>query len=101
MENVIANAFKGKSVLSLSGMKNEGTMDGVTVLRPLIGLTKKDVYEYAEKYGVGFFKDTTPSWSTRGRVRNEVRQEKTFFCDMILQNIILIASLITAIACAR
>ena len=72
VENVITNAFKGKSVLSLSGMKGEGKVEGVTVLRPLIDLSKQDVYDYAERYGVGYFKDTTPSWSTRGRVRNEL-----------------------------
>ncbi|GMI17525.1 hypothetical protein TrLO_g13113 [Triparma laevis f. longispina] len=72
VENVITNGFKGKSVLGLSGMKGEGWVNGVMVLRPLLSLEKEKVLKYAEKFGVGYFKDTTPSWSTRGRLRNEV-----------------------------
>ena len=31
------------------------------------------ILEYAHTYGVPYFKDTTPKWSTRGKLRNELQ----------------------------
>jgi hypothetical protein len=30
------------------------------------------VLEYAHSFGVPYFKDTTPAWSTRGKLRNQL-----------------------------
>jgi hypothetical protein len=46
--------------------------NGVTIYRPLLSLEKTDVYDYSHKYGVPYFKDTTPHWSTRGKLRNKL-----------------------------
>jgi len=71
-ENVVSNMMKGCTLLNLSGMSEVSEMQGVKVWRPLLLHPKKDIYEYGHKYGVPYFKDTTPRWSTRGRMRNEV-----------------------------
>ena len=72
VENVISNSMKGKGVLHLSGMGQSGVVNGVTVERPLIDRDKTDILAFAKKWGVPFFNDTTPSWSTRGKMRGEV-----------------------------
>jgi len=71
-ENVISNSMKGKNILNLSGMGEIGTVNGVCIHRPLIEFVKEDIFDFAHVYGVPYFKDTTPSWSTRGLMRNKL-----------------------------
>ena len=71
-ENVLSNAHKGCGPLDLSGMTAVSQNDGVTLYRPLLPLEKTAVYDYAHKFGVPYLKDTTPHWSTRGKLRNKL-----------------------------
>ena len=71
-ENVLSNAHKGCGPLDLSGMKAVSQNDGVVIYRPLLPLEKDSVFDYAHTYGVPYFKDTTPHWSTRGKLRNKL-----------------------------
>mmetsp|Transcript_1456 Transcript_1456/g.1595 ORF Transcript_1456/g.1595 Transcript_1456/m.1595 type:complete len:1112 (+) Transcript_1456:180-3515(+) len=68
-ENVISNVMRGCSPLSLSGMGESGISNGVHVWRPLLAHPKEDIFVFAHRYGVPYFKDSTPSWSTRGKLR--------------------------------
>jgi hypothetical protein len=38
----------------------------------LLSLEKKFIFDYAHLFGVPYFKDTTPHWSTRGKLRNKL-----------------------------
>lgn len=69
-ENVISNVMRGLSPLALSGMSEVSITNGVLIWRPLLAYTKNDIYDFAHKYGVPYLRDTTPSWSTRGKLRN-------------------------------
>ena len=71
-ENVLSNAHRGCGPLDLSGMTPVSKNDGVTLFRPLLPLEKHFVFDYAHKFGVPYFKDTTPHWSTRGKLRNKL-----------------------------
>lgn len=71
-ENVLSNAHKGAGPLDLSGMTSVSVNDGVTIYRPLLPLEKTFIFDYAHKFGVPYFKDTTPHWSTRGKLRNRL-----------------------------
>jgi tRNA(Ile)-lysidine synthetase-like protein len=71
-ENVLSNAHKGCGPLDLSGMTAVSQNDGVTLLRPLLPLEKSAIFDYAHQFGVPYFKDTTPHWSTRGKLRNRL-----------------------------
>lgn len=71
-ENVLSNAHKGCGPLDLSGMTAVSQNDGVAIYRPLLPLEKTEVYDYSHRYGVPYFKDTTPHWSTRGKLRNKL-----------------------------
>lgn len=62
----------GCSPLDLAGMGPVGITEGVPVWRPLLAHTKEEIFEFAHKYGVPYFRDTTPSWSTRGKLRNQL-----------------------------
>eukprot|EP00752_Nemacystus_decipiens_P010432 g9296.t2 len=71
-ENVLTNLIKGCSILELAGMLPENTVNGVRVWRPMLPFGKDVVYDFAHKFGVPYFKDTTPSWSTRGKLRRQL-----------------------------
>jgi tRNA(Ile)-lysidine synthase TilS/MesJ/uncharacterized protein (DUF924 family) len=71
-ENVLSNAHKGCGPLDLSGMTAISKNDGVIIYRPLLLLEKSFILEYAHKFGIPYFKDTTPHWSTRGKLRNKL-----------------------------
>lgn len=71
-ENVLMNIMKGNDIMNLSGTHKTGKIDGVNILRPLLGHVKQDIYDFANKYGIYYMKDTTPEWSCRGVLRNEL-----------------------------
>ena len=71
-ENVISNVMKGANVLDIGGMAESSINQGVPIWRPMLPHSKTVIYDYAHKYGIPYFKDTTPVWSTRGRLRNEL-----------------------------
>ena len=71
-ENVISNVMKGGSLLQLGGMDGDGVVSGLSVWRPLLPLHKDAIFDFAHKYGVPYFKDSTPGWSTRGKLRNQL-----------------------------
>ena len=71
-ENVISNVMRGLSPLALSGMKESSLANGVLIWRPLISNSKTEIYEFAHRWGIPYLKDTTPSWSTRGKLRNQL-----------------------------
>ncbi|KAL4157195.1 hypothetical protein PRNP1_006220 [Phytophthora ramorum] len=71
-ENVISNMMKGLSLLNLNGMAASSIVNGVRIWRPLLDFDKDAIFEFAHRYGVPYFKDTTPNWSTRGKLRNHL-----------------------------
>ncbi|EGZ19823.1 hypothetical protein PHYSODRAFT_497846 [Phytophthora sojae] len=71
-ENVISNMMKGLSLLNLNGMAASSIVNGVRIWRPLLDFDKDIIFDYAHRYGIPYFKDTTPKWSTRGKLRNHL-----------------------------
>ena len=53
-------------------MKEISQKQNITIFRPFINLLKKDIYDFAHKYNIPYFKDTTPNWSNRGKLRNQI-----------------------------
>tara|TARA_B110000444_G_scaffold42817_4_gene38724 strand:- start:17695 stop:18786 length:1092 start_codon:yes stop_codon:yes gene_type:complete len=69
VENVVANACRGRNLLDLAVLKKSSIVNNVKLVRPMIDFYKDDIYDYAETYQVPYFKDTTPKWSVRGKYR--------------------------------
>jgi tRNA(Ile)-lysidine synthetase-like protein len=72
VENIFTNMMRGANILDLEVMKNVNTIHGVKLFRPFLGFKKQAIYDFAHKYGVPYFLDTTPTWSKRGKMRNEI-----------------------------
>ena len=72
VENIYTNFCRGRNFLDLSVIKYQNMILGVTIIRPLIGYDKSDIYNYAHFYGINYFLDTTPDWSVRGILRRKL-----------------------------
>jgi tRNA(Ile)-lysidine synthetase-like protein len=71
IENIWTNFAKGKFLFNLRKMEQIDLQDGVTLLRPLLFVTKTVIYDFSKKYDIAYLKNTTPEWSNRGKMRNE------------------------------
>ena len=71
-ENVFCNIMKGRNILDLSVISEKSVNMGVNILRPFRDFPKKDIFDFAHRYSVPYFKDTTPDWSNRGKLRRRI-----------------------------
>ena len=72
IENIFTNSMKGGNLLNLEVMKSESNIHGINLYRPFLGFRKSVIYEFAHNFNVPYFLDTTPKWSKRGKMRNEI-----------------------------
>lgn len=70
LENIVSNIKKERSYQNLFGMNPVGNEKGVSLWRPLLSIWKSDIIAFAQKYGIPFVYDSTPSWSERGKMRD-------------------------------
>jgi len=68
-ENIFQNVMKGRNLTDLSVIKEQSDILGVKILRLLLKHPKKDIFDMAHKNNIPYFKNTTPSWSNRGNLR--------------------------------
>jgi tRNA(Ile)-lysidine synthetase-like protein len=72
-ENVFNNIMRGNNnITNLGVLKEENILHDVTVLRPLLKYGKDIIYHISNKFQIPYFLDTTPKWSCRGKMRNEI-----------------------------
>lgn len=76
-ETMILNLLRGTGVKGLTGMKMKSPLpgnEGVTLIRPLLEFSRKEIYEYAATRGLVWREDSTNRDSSfkRNRVRNEI-----------------------------
>lgn len=70
IENVWTNIAHCHHLGNLKKMEAEEVQFGVRILRPLLMADKSDIYTISELIGIPYFKNTTPSWSNRGKFRD-------------------------------
>jgi tRNA(Ile)-lysidine synthase TilS/MesJ len=69
VENVWTNFAKGQHLDNLAKMEPQEEQLGVTLLRPLLAVPKTIITDVAASIGIPYLKNTTPSWSNRGKFR--------------------------------
>ena len=73
LENILTNICHQHKYENLRGMKSYQIVDDIGFCRPLLKVKKEWIYEEAHKIGIPYLKDSTPSWSQRGQIRDLVR----------------------------
>jgi tRNA(Ile)-lysidine synthetase-like protein len=69
VENIWTNIAYCHHLDNLKKMKAEEIQYGVRIMRPFLTAEKKDIYTMSERLGIPYLKNTTPSWSNRGKFR--------------------------------
>lgn len=72
VENILTNICRARSILNLAVIKTTTCIHDVRIERPLVDVFKHHIFEFAHQNGIPYFKDTTPSWSIRGIMRNHI-----------------------------
>jgi tRNA(Ile)-lysidine synthetase-like protein len=73
-ENIITNIKRGQKVGNLVGIGDwgESQTSELELYRPLVKVSKEDIFDYAHAKGIPYLKDTTTRASERWKVRNVV-----------------------------
>ena len=71
-ENILTNITYNCKYKNLKGMEEYSVCDDITFLRPLLNVPKNDIYKFAHKHNIPYVKNSTPEWSQRGKIRNNI-----------------------------
>jgi tRNA(Ile)-lysidine synthetase-like protein len=72
LENILTNITYNCKYNNLKGMDDHCVCDDITFLRPLLNVPKNDIYQFAQKHSIPYVKNSTPDWSQRGKIRNNI-----------------------------
>jgi tRNA(Ile)-lysidine synthase TilS/MesJ len=64
-------------------MEEESNENDVSIIRPFLSLSKKEIKAYAAKKKLAFMQNSTPAWSMRGQIRNELNNSAIFNEDFV------------------
>jgi tRNA(Ile)-lysidine synthetase-like protein len=71
-ENIIHNLKKRQNFSNLIGMREDCVIDGVQIIRPMLSVSKEEMYRIANHFGIPYFANSTPAWSERGIAREKI-----------------------------
>lgn len=71
-ENIFTNIKKWNSLPNLKGMTEYATIDGVRIYRPMLRISKSQMYDLAKLMRIPYLKNSTPTWSERGKIRDNI-----------------------------
>jgi tRNA(Ile)-lysidine synthetase-like protein len=69
VENIWTNFAKGANLDNLAKFTPISVEDTVTICRPWLQIKKQQIYDLATTLAIPHLKNTTPSWSNRGKFR--------------------------------
>ena len=72
IENIFANVCRGRNILDLAVIQEHTVLSNINIARPMLDYYKQTILDFAKKYQIPYFKDTTPDWSVRGKYRNQI-----------------------------
>ena len=69
VENIWTNIAHCQHLGDLKKMKVAEVQEGVSIVRPFLAVEKSLIYKTSEALAIPYLKNTTPSWSNRGKFR--------------------------------
>ena len=71
-ENIITNISNKSNYENLSGVSKISVVSGINFWRPMIDIRKHEIVDFAIHNHIPFLKNSTPTWSARGKIRDVV-----------------------------
>jgi len=84
LENIFSNVSKRIHFDNIIGMKSVSYEDSVKLVRPMLGIQKYCIRMAMVHLNIPFLHDSTPKWSTRGKMRDGLLTEICRFNPAIL-----------------
>jgi len=72
IENILTNITYKNKYDNLNGIELSMLIDNINFYRPLINVSKQEIYNFANRHHLSYLKNSTPSWCQRGQIRNNV-----------------------------
>lgn len=91
LENVFNNIKKTRSLNNLRGMCEFSEEDGCQIVRPMLNISKQDIKDFAKRHMVPHLPNSTPSWSERGRIRDDLIPSIDKFDPSLIPGIVRLA----------
>lgn len=86
-ENIFTNLSKQIHFDNLFGMKEESEESNIQLWRPLLDTFKKNIYKSSMEKNIPYLIDSTPKWSQRGKLRDELMPMLNKFDPHILEGL--------------
>lgn len=83
-ENIFSNLSKNIHFDNLYGMKEDTVESSIQLWRPFLDIPKSQIYQCAEHKYIPYLADSTPPWSQRGKMRNQLIPQIESFNPQIL-----------------
>lgn len=71
-ENILTNIAYNNKYENLRGIEYKTVIDNITFIRPLIEVSKSEIYKFANIYNLPYLRNSTPNWCQRGKIRYEI-----------------------------
>jgi len=76
-ENIFTNIVSESHFDNLRGMTYNTQLKfkdaHINFIRPMLDIPKENIYKFASYFSIPHFKDSTPKWSQRGKIRDVIR----------------------------
>jgi tRNA(Ile)-lysidine synthetase-like protein len=72
-ENIMTNIASQSHYDNLTGMDIIQNISSIEFNRPLLTISKKEIYAFAHEHNIFHLHNSTPSWSQRGKIRDKVK----------------------------
>jgi tRNA(Ile)-lysidine synthase TilS/MesJ len=92
LENIFSNIKKCQNYDNLNGMLSISYQKEVTLVRPMLSISKKQIIEIANQCNIPYLEDSTPSWSERGKMRDELIPFLNNFDSRIISGLIKLST---------
>lgn len=98
VENIWSNFSKGQHLFDLKKMKISSIQEGVKIIRPFLNINKSIIFQIAHHCYIPYLKNTTPSWSNRGKFRNRFYEETHIqYGDSVDEKIMQVADTLSTV----
>ena len=97
-ENVLTNMIYCEKFECLRGMRDIGRCDGIDFHRPLLRVSKQDVYKTAWALGIPYLEDSTRPECKRGQIRDVVRPTLEQWEPLVVERMLEVADVMAELA---
>jgi tRNA(Ile)-lysidine synthetase-like protein len=95
LENIFSNIAHENHYENLKGMNEYSIQDEIEFIRPLLNITKNEIRTFAFKMKYMFLPNSTPIWSQRGQIRQNIVPVLEKWDNRIIEGLFNITNTIT------